>query len=393
MSRHILTTCLLLLLGTLAGTITAQDWVAQTYSIQTETDIEYGTATDFAGTERTLLMDVSVPTNDSPPACGRPLLLMIHGGGWVGGNKAQPYPTGIRTAFAERGYVTASINYRLGQFHTNLQVNCNIDGWNCLNMTDSSEWYRANYRGIQDANGALRYLVNHADEYDIDPQNIFVVGESAGAFIALGVGYLDSPDEILQSLVDEYPDAPPPYAPFFEEQCIKGIYNLADDIDSMDLSRPALGSYLGTLNPTDVPYRIRGVGSFYGGVFNNIFAGADSSQPALYMYHQPCDLVVPYNRSRLFAGTNACATGIPTFCANIINRPLVYGSRGIQTLLDDLTAADSIAPPYLFDNTGNQFLCFQQVLEPALQCHAIDNFGLRTGNMAAFFATRVDICT
>ncbi len=93
MSRHILTTCLLLLLGTLAGTITAQDWVAQTYSIQTETDIEYGTATDFAGTERTLLMDISVPTNDSPPACGRPLMVIVHGGAWITGNKSEAYPT------------------------------------------------------------------------------------------------------------------------------------------------------------------------------------------------------------------------------------------------------------------------------------------------------------
>ncbi|MGB3547032.1 MAG: carboxylesterase family protein, partial [Saprospiraceae bacterium] len=362
-----------------------------TYSIQTETDIEYGTATDFAGTERTLLMDVSVPTNDSPPTCGRPLMVIVHGGAWITGNKNEDAPPIIRRDFAERGYVTASVNYRLGQFNTNQFINCNIDLWNCYNMTDSSEWYRANYRGIQDVNGAIRYLVAHADDYNIDPYNVFLVGESAGAFVALGVTYLDSPDEVLQNLVGEYPDAPPPND-LFEVDCIRK-FNLAVDIDSMDLDRPALGSYLGDLNPDAEEFKIRGVGSFYGGVFNNLFTNADTTSPILYMYHQPCDLVVPYNRGRLLSGLQDCAMGFPTFCGFIINRPYAYGSVGIKTMIDQLAADGTPGPAYLLDNTTSTFNCAQQVLGSNMQCHAIDNFGLRTGNMAAFFATRVDICT
>src|SRR5690606_22122272 len=102
--------------------------------------------------------------------------------------------------FAERGYVTASITYRLGMFQTEKEINCNISGinglqWNCLNMTDSVEWVRAWYRAVQDAKGALRFLINQHDNLQIDRRNVFVVGESAGALTALGVVYLDDEDE------------------------------------------------------------------------------------------------------------------------------------------------------------------------------------------------------
>ena len=38
-------------------------------------------------------------------------------------------------------------------------------------------------------------VINNQSVYDIDLANVFVMGESAGAFIALGVGYLDYEDE------------------------------------------------------------------------------------------------------------------------------------------------------------------------------------------------------
>ena len=84
-------------------------------------------------------------------------------------------------------------------FQTNSQVNCNISAfgipWNCLNMQDTAEWFRGYYRGMQDAKGAIRFLVNHAAEYQIDPSNVYLVGESAGGFIALATAFLDDPAE------------------------------------------------------------------------------------------------------------------------------------------------------------------------------------------------------
>lgn len=371
--------------------IFSQQWVDTTYTIQTESDLFYGTARGFAGAMDALFLDLSYPTDDDIPACGRPLLVMVHGGAWIAGDKAEGTPTRIREDFAKRGYTTASVSYRLGQIHTNQFVNCNVPLWNCYNMTDSSEWYRANYRGIQDVRGALRYLINHSEDYQIDPNNVFIVGESAGGFIAMGVGFLDE-EEVLADLVAEYPAAPPPNQ-LYESPCIQAL-NLAGNIAAMDLSRPDLGSYEGTLNlPLSKPYHIRAVGNFYGGVFNNIFTTNAAESPALYLYHQPCDLIVPYRSARVLAGYVNCLLGFPTNCGYIVNRPMVYGSLGIKQMIDTMEVNGIATPDYLFDNTTNNWNCLQQASNPAMGCHAIDNYWLRTTNMATYFAEYIASCT
>jgi len=168
----------------------SQVWVDTTYEISSVWDVSYGVSTDFKGSDYILEMDMSVPTNDLPPDCGRPLMIIVHGGAWYSGDKADAYPRRLREDFAKRGYVSASVNYRLGLFNTNRNINCNLGGWNCWNMTDTAEWYRANYRAIQDVRGAIRYLVNNQARYHINTDNIFLTGESAGGFVVVGVGFI-----------------------------------------------------------------------------------------------------------------------------------------------------------------------------------------------------------
>jgi predicted esterase len=386
--KKLLLAALLLLPSLIFGQI----WIDTMYSIQTQNDVVYGTATDFAGASQDLELDISYPLGDVPPACGRPLLVMIHGGGWFAGDKNDGYAKRIREDFAKRGYTTVSVNYRMGLFHTNQYVNCNVPDWNCWNMTDSSEWYRANHRAVQDVKGAIRYMVNHAGNYSIDANNVFVVGESAGGFIAMSVGFLDNSSEVLTSLTATYPNAPAPNS-LYENNCIKN-YGLAADIASMNLGRPDLGSHEGTLNlPVNTPYRIRGVGNFYGGAFNNIFQTFGTNSPSLYLFHQPCDLIVPFNYSRLLAGYNTCLSNFPANCGYIVNRPFAYGSKGIKTMIDNMVANSIPTTDYYYDNTTNNYNCLQQATNSSLACHAIDNYWLRTTNMATFFAGKIEICT
>ncbi len=373
----------------------AQKWVDTLYASQTLADVSYGFATDFAGNLRELKMDISQPIGDSPPECGRPLMILIHGGAFIAGDKNDGSVRRMRIDFAKRGYTTASLSYRLGQFQTPLAINCNVTAlgveWNCLNMSDTSEWYRAYYRAIQDVHGAIRFLVNHADDYEIDPQHIFVVGESAGGFIAMGAAYIDDPSEVLTNLTGSFADIQPPNS-IYEMRCVQG-YGLDTSIASMDLRRPDLGAYAGSLHqPAATSYRIRGVGNFYGAVFNNIFASPSPEIPALYLFHQPNDLIVPYGRGKVFAGFNQCATQWPFSCQNIINRPVILGSNAIKILVDDMLANQIPAPELLFDPSSNMANCAQQIASPGLSGHAIDNYWLRTGNMAAFFAGKIDSC-
>ena len=369
----------------------SQNWVDTTYVISSEFDIEYGTSIDFKGSDYKAQMDISVPINDTPPECGRPLLVIVHGGAWYGGDKSEGYSNRLREDFAKRGYVTASVNYRQGLFNTNQEIDCILEGWKCWNMTDSTEWYRANYRAMQDVNGAIRYMVNEKESYNLNPDNIFLVGESAGGFVVLGVGFIDDQSEILEGLVDELQDAPLPNS-IYEDDCIVE-YGLANNISEMNLGRPGLGVIEGELNfPLQENYRIRGVGSFYGGVFNNIFETHSANSPALYLFHQPCDLIVPFQYNKLLAGFSTCATQFPTFCQHIINRPFVYGSGAIATLIDNLAANNIPTSEYLFDNSGNTYSCAEQVINPGLGCHALDSYWQRTYTMAEFFADKIADC-
>ncbi|RZK46338.1 MAG: hypothetical protein EOO59_19420, partial [Hymenobacter sp.] len=81
-------------------------------------NVTYGSATTYTGTTQTLLMDVYQPTGDTVNR--RPLIIFAHGGGFIGGTKADAYPVAFCTRLARLGYVVASIEYRVGFTFTGL---------------------------------------------------------------------------------------------------------------------------------------------------------------------------------------------------------------------------------------------------------------------------------
>lgn len=374
----------LLLLGLIVSTcLSAQNYIDTVFTITTETNIEYGAAVNFAGVSKTLEMDISYPTDDVVPACGRPLALIIHGGAWAVGSKNDNRIERMREEFAKRGYVTAAINYRLGYFYTDENKHCNIDNWDCLNLADSSEWIRAWYRGVQDANGALRYLIENKATYEIDASNVFIFGESAGAYISMGVAYMDVASEKPMSC-NALSSVNAPH-PNLYNTCIQGsAFDIP--IEDMDLSRPDLGPVNGYLNPSSEPFIIKGVGSFYGGVFSDLFSEKSYFDvPKLYLFHQPADLIVPYNANKVFAGFNACSVN-PGGCAQINDRPFTYGGFGINNMIDTLNISASHKPEIRAEFTSNNANCVQQILDPNLGGHQFDSYWNRTVSLADFFA-------
>ncbi|MBP6184338.1 MAG: T9SS type A sorting domain-containing protein [Saprospiraceae bacterium] len=384
---------LILLVWLCTGELYSQtDWVTKQYQVDISKDLPYGEALDFAGTMRTLYLDLAQPVNDTPPTCGRPLVMIIHGGAWLGGDKGEGYPAQLLNDFAARGYVAASINYRLGMFQTEKFINCNIsvlpgNPWNCLNVTDSLEWTRAWYRAVQDGKGALRYLVSQSGNLSIDRRNVYVIGESAGAFTALGVVYLDDGAEKPGSC-QTISDVPKPNN-LYETPCIVNP-GFAVAIDSMDLSRPDLGAIHGSLHLDAAPYSIKACGDIYGGLFTDLFSMNHYAEiPALYLYHQPADLIVPINYQRILAGISACASSLGG-CQAIYGRPHSSGSVTVVALLDSLDAAGKPIPDFQYDQSTNNASCLEQVLNPALTGHSLDNYTLRTTSMATFFASHMD---
>ena len=58
-----------------------------------------------------LQMDIYTPSGDV--CVNRPLIILAHGGSFIGGSKSNPTVVDLCETFAKRGYVAASINYRL----------------------------------------------------------------------------------------------------------------------------------------------------------------------------------------------------------------------------------------------------------------------------------------
>lgn len=137
-------------------------------------NVVYGSATQtFTSTETPLLLDLYYPSAVVDSMVQRPLILCIHGGGFIGGDKSELSYQSIE--FARRGFVVANINYRLGW---------ECDNVLCINCY-ASNLQKAIYCAIQDARAALRYCCSRADDLRINPGKVFINGQSAGSITGI----------------------------------------------------------------------------------------------------------------------------------------------------------------------------------------------------------------
>lgn len=139
--------------------------------ITTGANIQFGTANDHLGNPYTLLMDLYYPNLGIDTSVKRPFIMLFHGGGFSSGDKQSGDIKDLCIHLARRGFVCASVNYRLG-----------------YDFTEYGQ-YKARYRAIQDGHAAMRYVVNNANVVRIDTNWIFVGGQSAGSLLALGMVY------------------------------------------------------------------------------------------------------------------------------------------------------------------------------------------------------------
>lgn len=348
-------------------------YTLSTFSFSTETDIQYGVAQNFAGINDTLLLDIYKPIGDQN--CYRPCLVFVHGGSWIGGSKEDQNIVNIAKEFAKKGWVVATVNYRLGTHKTsnyNMYAVCNTSiSAPCGYIADSAEVFRANYRGQQDVKGAIRYMKERSIIDSIDVNNVFVAGESAGAFIAYAATFLDDPNE-KPSFCNTISNAPNPDADLVS--CLPINYSL---------SRPDLGSIDGDLNVGNYNASVQGVGSFYGGMMDFDMLSNTTSWPTMYMFHQGSDVVVHYNYYRLLGRIDWECYAPLNVCQQYAKYPKAYGSKGIENYLNSLgtqpVRAVEVIENYEYQNdfTDNG--------------HSIDNWLTRSQNMADLFASRINL--
>lgn len=145
--------CIALILLSHASLSLAQTPPAIPDDIVHEKDIEY------SNVGARVAMDVLRPK--APASEPRPAVVLIHGGGFRRGSRDSYI--GMASRLAQRGYVAATISYRLAPRHQ----------------------FPA---AVEDAKAAVRFLRGNASRFGIDPERIGALGGSAGGHLVLMLG-------------------------------------------------------------------------------------------------------------------------------------------------------------------------------------------------------------
>lgn len=179
--------------------------------------------------ERSMKLDLYVPEKGEGPF---PIVVWVHGGGWVGGDKNDCPP--LNLGYCQRGYATASVSYRFSP--------------------------EAPFPAqIEDVKGAIRWIRTNAKKYNIDPNRIGAMGASAGGHLVCLLGvtgkvkqfdvgdHLDQSSEV-QAVCNIF--GPTDFLNYFEHlekgtALTKSLHDMVDSLlggpmaEKMDLARQA----------------------------------------------------------------------------------------------------------------------------------------------------------
>lgn len=220
-----------------------------------------------------MTMDVFFPVGDD--LTKRPAVILAYGGGYLVGSKEDEDVWTTCDSLAKKGYVAASINYRMN-----------------MNVADPASAVRAIYRAAQDYHSAIRYLKEYSNTYGIDTNYIFVGGVSAGGFSAMHAVFMDEserPAETYQS----------------------GIAG----------ANPDLGCLACTGNSFNHTAKVRGIINLWGALLDTNYIQQNELVP-MTLFHGTADPIVPYDY------------GFP-FTALFL-MPEVYGSFNVAARVNHL---------------------------------------------------------
>ena len=146
-------------------------------------DVEYGNAINTTGLNQSLVVDIYEPEGDVHES--RPLIIMGHGGFFIGGDNAGVDVVPLCEDLAKMGYVVASMSYRVG-----------VDNF----LDVSNALVRSVWRAYHDGKAAVRFFRKTVEEggnpWGVNTDHIYLGGVSAGAFIGLHMASIDEESEI-----------------------------------------------------------------------------------------------------------------------------------------------------------------------------------------------------
>ena len=239
-------------------------------------------------------MDIYKPDGDT--VTNRPVIIYLHGGVFTTGNKNLPDCVDFCTAYAKKGYVAISANYRLSSNSV-------------LFAIDPEEQYNTVLKSVSDVKAAVRYLRKEHDNGNsigIRPDGIFLAGYSAGAVLAIHLDYLDQISDLPTSPIN--------------------VQALVSNIG---------GSLEGDAGNNGYSSEVSGIVSFAGGI-NNL-SWIDSNDKPIVFVHGTNDFTVNYN----------CGPGI--------NIPTVLNLCGMNAMKPHLDNAGILSDTLILNNTGHSW--------------------------------------
>jgi acetyl esterase/lipase len=225
---------------------------------------------------RPLFLDLRLPT---PRGQRHPLIVWIHGGGWIYGSRRRLPPHLFQSSpfeqFLDAGYAIAAVDYRLAR--------------------------EAGFEGmLLDIKASIRWLRGHAADFDLDPERVVVWGESAGGHIAAMAAMCDKLDGEQRS--GEYFDQSD------QPNAVVDWYGPADltAMSGLDLTADSEESGRTDANPAVV---LQESGTWtYAELSTTTYVRREV--PPIFVAHGSDDQVVPVSHSRELVGLlkNAKAT-------------------------------------------------------------------------------------
>jgi hypothetical protein len=246
----------------------------------TATTHEFGENTDYAGVNKKLNLDLYTPVGDTVK--NRPCVVFCFGGAFVQGTRNSPELVLFASNLAQRGFVCASIDYRLDN-----QANLTANGENGSVI-----------RAVQDAKAAIRFLKSKSSEFGIDSNMVFIGGTSAGGITALTLGY---------SQYEELKDS------------IKTTIN-------------NLGGWEGTTNNIAQSSKVVGLFNFAGAILDTNHIS--NNDLPIYLNHANGDATVPFRSGYPLNGQSK------TFVHGSFNITQRMMSKGNYYVLDSFKSAD-----------------------------------------------------
>ena len=142
------------------------------FSSVNKNTVQFDIQPNYQMVSKTLYADIYTPVGDT--ATNRALIIYAHGGGFVEGTRDGGNIPLMCREFAKKGYVVASIDYRIG-----------------VPDTTAASKGKAQIRALQDLKSFIRYAKQNAVMVKVDTNKIFTQGSSAGGGTVLGNAYLD----------------------------------------------------------------------------------------------------------------------------------------------------------------------------------------------------------